>query len=196
MSHGETIDRATAAHTTRNIGLAGRLLRQMLAAPELLDDIPDGANLIVLPYDDPATTLRNVAQALRLAARGETVLLRRINGPTQETERTLARMTPDIDRANLSLSVDVATGTMTFDFTGVGSVRQLAWFPIGEAISLLVESPTLDVVSYRIPESLLAHLHERTDEPGPPDCAAAGYRIVDAATAVSAFTEDLVRRAA
>ncbi len=196
MSNGETVDRATAAHTTRNIGLAGRLLRQMLADPELLDDIPNEANLIVLPYDDPATTLRNVAQALRLSARGETVLLRRINGPTRESERTLARLTPDIDRGNLVLSVDIATGTMTFDFSGIDSSRQLAWFPIGEAISLLVDQTTLDVVGYRVPEDLLKHLHDRTDEPGPRDGAEAGYRIVDAATAVSAFTEDLVRRAA
>jgi hypothetical protein len=196
MNNDETIHRATAAHTTQNIGLAGRLLRQMLADPELLDDIPDGANLIVLPYDDPATTLRNVAQALRLSARGETVLLRRINGPTRETERTLARLTPDIDRGNLLLSVDVATGTMTFDFSGLDSDRQLAWFPIGESIALLVDHLTRDVVGYRVPDALLEHLHDRSEEPDPLDGTRPGYRIMDTATAVSTFTEDLVRHAA
>ena len=196
MGNDEAIDRATAAHTTRNIGLAGQLLKQMLANPELLDDIPNEANLIVLPFDDPATTLRNIAQAMRLAGRGESVYLRRINGPTPGIERTLAHLGPGISHADLMLSVDFATGTMTFDFSGLGSGRQLAWFPVGETVDLLVDRASLDVVGYRVPDALLEHLHARPEESHQASGTRTSYRILDTETAVATFTEDLIRHAA
>jgi hypothetical protein len=94
------------------------------------------------------------------------------------------------------LSVDFATGTMTFDFSGLGSGRQLAWFPIGETTALLVDRTTLEVVGYRIPDALLEHLFARPEEPHVPNGTETSYRILDAETAVATFTEDLVRRAA
>ena len=65
----------------KKIRLAGRLLREALDDPSILDAIPDGASVILLPYDDPETGVLNLGLAEQLAASSETVRLQGEPGP-------------------------------------------------------------------------------------------------------------------
>lgn len=82
MSGRRTVDEAMMAQTAANIDLAGDLLQEILANPDALDHIPDGATLVLLPYDNAALALHNLAVGGGLVNRGTTVFLRRVGGPT------------------------------------------------------------------------------------------------------------------
>lgn len=83
MSDGtqaEGIDRATARHTTQNIRLAGRFFQRVLADPAILDEVPDGATVVLLPDDDPRLAAANLRMADRLIDAGKAVRLQRAGG--------------------------------------------------------------------------------------------------------------------
>jgi uncharacterized protein DUF5647 len=46
-------DDATCARVVRNLTLVQRFVSAVFADPAMLDDIPDGATVILLPRDDP-----------------------------------------------------------------------------------------------------------------------------------------------
>ena len=74
----ETIDRQTAEQTTKNIKLAGRFLREVLANPDLLAQVPQDASVVILPSDDPELAEYNRSLAARLIERGEDVIMIRL----------------------------------------------------------------------------------------------------------------------
>lgn len=55
-----TIDEVTKATTDCNITLTFNLLREALADPTILDEIPDGVNLVLLLEDDPVFNEFNI----------------------------------------------------------------------------------------------------------------------------------------
>ena len=61
--------------TGRNIDLAFTLLRAQIADPALLEQIPDGATLMLIPDDDPELAEHNFALARQLFASGRNVYL-------------------------------------------------------------------------------------------------------------------------
>jgi hypothetical protein len=70
------LDAITAG--TRNAELAFDLLQAQLANPELLNEIPNGATVVLIPEDDPALAEYNFGVARALIARGKNVYLKRV----------------------------------------------------------------------------------------------------------------------
>lgn len=81
-----TIDEATKATTDRNITLTFDFLRAALADPAILDDIPDGVNLVLLLEDDPAFNEINIELGVKAARRGQDVYFRYLHEPTSSDE--------------------------------------------------------------------------------------------------------------
>ncbi len=71
-----TLDTATAAD--RNLALIGDMLQAQLADPELLNDIPNGATVVLIPEDDAELAEYNFGVARTLVARGKNVYLKRV----------------------------------------------------------------------------------------------------------------------
>ncbi len=70
------LDAITAG--TRNAELAFDLLQAQLANPELLNEIPNGATVVLIPEDDPELAEYNFGVARTLVARGKNVFLKRV----------------------------------------------------------------------------------------------------------------------
>ncbi|HET8523368.1 MAG TPA: DUF5647 family protein [Thermomicrobiales bacterium] len=73
-SNTEQTDDAVLAE--RNIELAFTFMHDVLDDPALLDEIPDGVTLVLIPADDPATAEANLAIATAEARRGRNVYIR------------------------------------------------------------------------------------------------------------------------
>ncbi len=71
-----TLDTATAAD--RNLALIGDMLQAQLANPDLLNEIPNGATVVLIPGDDPELAEYNFGVARTLVARGKNVYLKRV----------------------------------------------------------------------------------------------------------------------
>ncbi len=71
-----TLDTATAAD--RNLALIGDMLQAQLANPELLNEIPNGATVVLIPEDDAELAEYNFGVARTLVARGKNVYLKRV----------------------------------------------------------------------------------------------------------------------
>lgn len=82
--HGPPIEPARVEQTTTNIRLAGRFVRDVLADPSLLDRIPSGATLVLMPTDNPKLAWENFALAEQLAGEIENVRLRPVGLPGPE----------------------------------------------------------------------------------------------------------------
>lgn len=54
----------------KNLELSESLLRRFLENPSTLEEIPEGANLIVLPLDDPELFQANLEQLVALKEQG------------------------------------------------------------------------------------------------------------------------------
>jgi hypothetical protein len=68
-----TLDTISAG--TRNAELAFDLVQEQLANPELLEEIPSGATLILVPDDDPVLAEHNLRLAREVFATGRNVFL-------------------------------------------------------------------------------------------------------------------------
>lgn len=189
--------------TERNIDLAFQLLDDAIDDDEVLDAIPDGGTLVLLPYDSPTLTLRNLAMASRLAVAGTTVYLRRVGAPPDggsglDFGRVAAkaiRWAIPVDLGDrLMMEKNPIADTVVFDFTGAGRERNL--YPVGTGISLLVDLSSLDAVGYSISASLVSHIEamwsETTHESSPVDN---GHRR-DTVEVLATFFENLAAAAA
>ena len=58
----------------KNLEVSEALLRRFLENPSTLEEIPEGANLIVLPLDDPELFQANLKQLVTLKEQGVTNL--------------------------------------------------------------------------------------------------------------------------
>jgi len=77
----ETIPRDLAEMTTKNLDLAGRVLQEILADPDILDEIPDGATVVPMPFDDRELAEHNLALATAHGEAGKNVVLWRVDVP-------------------------------------------------------------------------------------------------------------------
>lgn len=206
MSDATTLDDRTMSNTTANIDLAGRLLHEIVADPDALDRIPDGATLVVLPYDDEALALHNLAMAGALVNQGRTVYFRRVGGSADAgdsatwngADERWPRWSESPGGHGLSLIHDSEAATLTVDFfTGPRATTRLA---IGERTALVVDRDTFEVVGYVLPMELVEELVGRLGrgarsggrpaETGhrPPDTSAGDN--AEAATGYEASTTD------
>jgi hypothetical protein len=76
ISITEPPDEAVLAE--RNIKLAFSFMHDILDDPGILDEIPDGVTLVLIPADDPATAEANLEIATDEARNGRDVYIRHI----------------------------------------------------------------------------------------------------------------------
>lgn len=75
---------ATPEHMKRNIGLGFDLFEAILDDVAILDEIPNGATVVLLPDDDQVLFDANIALGVNAARQGRDVLLRHVR-TTPET---------------------------------------------------------------------------------------------------------------
>lgn len=154
-----------AAQVTANIRLAGQFLREAIAEPSILDAIPDGAAVVMLPHDDPDLARANFDLGLVLGDRGREVRWRRVGGPLPEAERWSAvdlrdfrfrEITPrwqeGLDPRDLVVVYDRDRDVLLIDMAA-GRRRGVA-LPTGPIAALLVDLETQEVFGYVMPDFL------------------------------------------
>lgn len=183
--------------TSRNIGLAFGLLADVLDDSGVMDNIPDDATLVLLPYGDPKLALSNLATAMSLAGKGQTVYLRRVGAPSDDAAGT-ATVVPRWPaywqrQAGLSVTYDLDVVELTLDLSN--EAESAIPFPIGERLALLVHPRSQEVVHYVIPEVFFeAPRQGRNDRD---DAPATDYALGEGTFDMYAsFAKDLARRAA
>jgi len=67
--------------TKRNLDLLDDFMRYAFEHPGILDQIPQDAQLVILPVDDPELSTENRQMASMLCARGEKVVLIKLKKP-------------------------------------------------------------------------------------------------------------------
>ena len=98
---------AAERRITANIDLAGRFIDSLFDNPALLDEIPDGASVVILPDDDPRLARMNEEAGRRMQASGKTVRFFRLTDPRLGPRRAgvgiagglVRRSTPKVRRA-------------------------------------------------------------------------------------------------
>lgn len=78
-------DRDKDERISRNIRLTGVFLQAIFEDPSILANIPEGANVFLVPADDPALAAANVNGAHRARGAGQTVYVHHMpaaNGTT------------------------------------------------------------------------------------------------------------------
>lgn len=72
--------------TANNVGVAFDFARSIVDDPTILDEIPDGATLVLIPDNDPEAMNKNLEFARAALERGEDVYLRHTRHPSRERE--------------------------------------------------------------------------------------------------------------
>ncbi|HLI50705.1 MAG TPA: DUF5647 family protein [Thermomicrobiaceae bacterium] len=72
-----------------NIGIAFEFARSIVDDPTILDEIPDGATLVLVPDSDPKTINTNLELARAALERGEDVYLRHVHHASRNREPSL-----------------------------------------------------------------------------------------------------------
>ncbi len=73
-------DTPTIRLAGRNILLAFELAQTHLEHPELLNDVPDGATLVLIPDNDPELTAFNIELGMKAVQAGQDVYFRHVRG--------------------------------------------------------------------------------------------------------------------
>ena len=66
---------------TENIKLGFEFARNLVDDPSSLEDIPDGATVVIIPDDDPEVAERNIELALKAVREGADVYIRHARKP-------------------------------------------------------------------------------------------------------------------
>lgn len=152
------------AQTTRNIGLAFRILDEAIADPDALGGIPKDALIVALPYDDTALAMLNLGLANTLAQRGERAWLQRVGVPASERSgwgaakrhgavhrpvqpRWAVDPAPDPD--DLVIVYDRGDDSLLLDLFGGRRSSESA--PVNEHLTLMVSTDTDEVVGHILP---------------------------------------------
>ncbi len=72
------LDEATISRVTRNLELAGRFTLSIFNDPSILDEIPDGGQIVLIPDDDPELAESNLQGGIRRIREGKNVTFRHI----------------------------------------------------------------------------------------------------------------------
>ena len=69
----------------RNLDLHAEWMRYLFEPPEAMDQIPDGAQVVMLPMDDPGLTRENTKTLTAARARGGAVVVVHLASPKPPT---------------------------------------------------------------------------------------------------------------
>jgi hypothetical protein len=67
-----------AGFSDRNITLSFEFAKSIIDDPAILDEIPEGATLVLLPENEPDLAKENLRLGLEAAERGENVYIRHV----------------------------------------------------------------------------------------------------------------------
>lgn len=81
MTNPHTLNPMTVEMTTRNIRLTGRFLAEVMDDPDILNEIPDDATVVLLPTDDPELAQYNIDLMTTAGMTGGGVIVRRVGVP-------------------------------------------------------------------------------------------------------------------
>ena len=74
----DAVDPAVIAIANKNLDLARLFGLAIIADPSMLDDIPNGVQLVLLPDDDPDLVQTNIAIGLKAIRQGKDVYFRHV----------------------------------------------------------------------------------------------------------------------
>lgn len=165
----------TVRQGTENLALFARFLREQLANPDdMAPSTKAGESLVLLPYDDPAHGVRNLAMAKSLLASGLTrrARLQRVAVPrppdprwqeTRQAEDAFGDLTPywppaDRQEGAPAAGYDPNHDLLVIDLTG-GARAAGAALPMNAFVWLLIDPKSQDVVGLAVPH--LRDLAER-----------------------------------
>lgn len=171
-TRSETTKPTPPETVAKRLELTFRFMREVIADPARLDDIPSsGAVVVVLPADDPEFAAQEREYAERLRGEGRQVFLEEVGvepiteagwerlnapipawSPTWATDLDFDRATIVYDQQRDALLVDVSRGTR----------HGWAW-PLNELIYLLLDAETEEAFAFLIPE-LLSKATQRLPE--------------------------------
>lgn len=78
MSERATTLTATATDADRVFDLLDEFTQAIFADPSLLNDVPNGATLVLLPDDDPGFVERSIARGVEAIRQGRNVYFRHV----------------------------------------------------------------------------------------------------------------------
>jgi hypothetical protein len=149
----ERIDPRVAEQTTKNLKLTARFLREVLADPAKLEQLPDRATFVLMPPDDPELAAANFALAERASRQQEPVTMFRVGVATPDhprweptalrtlTVRSLQpRWADDLDPTETRVVYDADRDVLLLDLAG--GRRTGAAIPMGGYLLLLVDLDT------------------------------------------------------
>ncbi len=166
------IDPARVEQTTKNIRLAGRFLREVLADPSVLDRIPDGATVVLMPApgSDPELAKANTALTNRLAEELDEVRLvpMRLSTPAAEEGRDAQLAVLEVKALRPRWAVPLDDPAITYDRErdvllvdfSRGQRRGMAG-PHNAYARLLVHLETQEAFGYVVPEFLARVVPDR-----------------------------------
>lgn len=168
-THHATYD--TAAMIDANLELSRRFFSAVFDDPSLLDDLPQGATLVLIPIDDPDLARANLVAAEREVSLGKQVVLRIVGAPpverlewqsTQVDQLVYKSLRPHWpehpEQVHPVLHYFQDTDTLLIQFFDrARSSLPVAW--LGPTF-LLVDPTTEDVVGYLMPRFTGAILKE------------------------------------
>ncbi len=164
------LDPARVEQTTKNIRLAGRFVREILADPSLLQRIPSETTLVLMPTDDPKLAWENFGLAEQLAGEIENVRLRPVGlpGPEAAAWRNAEMDTIEVKALRPRWAVpledpiiayDRERDVLLVDFSR-GQRRGMAG-PLNAYALLLVQLETQEAFGYVVPDFLRRVVPER-----------------------------------
>ncbi|MDQ3692458.1 MAG: hypothetical protein M3464_02355 [Chloroflexota bacterium] len=159
----EPVDTETYKLIIKNIDLAFAFVREVIADPTRLDDIPSsGSIVVILPPDDPDLAATNLAIAERLAADGKTVIVKQV-GVAPITDEGWERLNAKLPAWAPVWATDVApeAATVVYDqqrdalLVDLAGGRRHGWgWPLNDLVYLLLDDETEEAFAYLIPHFL------------------------------------------
>ncbi len=78
MGKSKLISRKPRRVVERNIALLDKLMRYLLAEPQILSALPNNFELVILPEDDPEMLRHNVELLDRIGSEGKPIVFARL----------------------------------------------------------------------------------------------------------------------
>lgn len=87
------VDRKPRKVVERNLALLDKVMRFLLAEPQVLSSLPENFELVILPEDDPEIRLYNLELLDKFGSEGKPIVFARIK---TASKRDMQRSRPDL----------------------------------------------------------------------------------------------------
>ena len=147
--------------TTKNLGLARRFLAEAFENDAIVDEIPSGTKLVLIPLEDPELAQMNFELAVRQMMQGERVAMRLVGGLTPEAEAWKAADVrnifvheikfPDkeLHAGDVSIVWDQDRDTLLVNYFSDREL-EVKWLDVGPHVKLQVDAHNYEIVGYLV----------------------------------------------